>query len=297
MRVGFVGLGLMGLPMARNLLRAGHELVVYSASADARAAIVGDGAKLARSVRDIAADVEVFCACRVTPEQSREVFLGPDGVMASGASGLLCVDFATVDPATSRQIGTALAASGIGFIDAPISGGPPAAKAASLSIIAGGSDADMARVKPLFDVMGKHVYHMGPVGAGVSAKLCNNMITITTHALLAEALVFGVKSGIDPHKLYEALRGSSARSNTLERVFPNHFLPRDFTAAASITTISKDLGCAIEAAAALGVALRLPNAAMALYREAAAQGLSDRDIAAVLLPIEQAAGIAPAPSR
>jgi 3-hydroxyisobutyrate dehydrogenase-like beta-hydroxyacid dehydrogenase len=292
MRVGFVGLGLMGLPMARNLLRAGHELVVHSASAGARDVIGREGARVAASPCDIAGMVDVFCACRVTPEQSREVFLGPEGVRASGRRDLLCIDFATVDPATARNIGTALIADGIGFLDAPISGGPPAAKAGALSIIVGGAEADVKRARPLFDVLGKQTFHMGPVGAGVSAKLCNNMITITTHALLAEALVLGVKSGIDPYRLYEVLRASSARSNTLERVFPNHFLPRNFVAAASIATITKDLACAIEAADALGVRLRLPEAAMELYRDAAAHGLTERDIAAVILPMEKAAGIA-----
>lgn len=292
MRVGFVGLGLMGMPMARNLLGAGHELIVYSASAEARDALGRDGARIGASPCDIAKIVDVFCACRVTPEQSRDVFLGPTGVCASARRDLLCIDFATVDPATARAIGADLAAAGIGFLDAPVSGGPGAAKAGTLSIIVGGAEADVAQARPLFDVLGKQTFHMGPVGAGVSAKLCNNMITITTHALLAEALVLGVKSGIDPRRLYEVLRASSARSNTLERVFPNHFLPRNFEAAASIATITKDLACAIEAAEALGIRLRLPEVAMELYRDAAARGLSERDIAAVILPIEEAAGIA-----
>jgi 3-hydroxyisobutyrate dehydrogenase-like beta-hydroxyacid dehydrogenase len=282
--------------MARNLLRAGHELVVHSASAAALDAVRREGARIGKSPCDIAGAVEVFCACRVTPEHSREVFLGPVGVLASERRDLLCIDFATVDPATARAIGAALAARGIGFLDAPISGGPGAAAAGTLSIIVGGAAADLARARPLLDVLGKQVFHMGPVGAGVSTKLCNNMITITTHALLAEALVLAVKSGINPNRLYEVLRASSARSNTLERVFPNHFLPRNFEAAASITTITKDLNCAIEAADALGIRLRLPAVALQCYQDAMARGLADQDIAAVILPMEETAGITAEPA-
>jgi 3-hydroxyisobutyrate dehydrogenase-like beta-hydroxyacid dehydrogenase len=137
----------------------------------------------------------------------------------------------------------------------------------------------------------KEVRHMGPVGAGVTTKLCNNLISITTHALLAEAMVLGAKAGIDGQRLYETLRASSARSNTLERVVPKHFLPRNFEAAASIATIMKDLGCAIDLGRAMGVDLTLAEAAMRRYEQARDAGHVARDIAAVILPIEEKAGV------
>ncbi|MEY4680732.1 MAG: hypothetical protein RLZZ276_2381 [Pseudomonadota bacterium] len=291
MRIGFVGLGLMGVPMAANMARAGHELVVHSANAASVAKLEAEGARAAGSVAEVARAVDVFCACRVTPDQSREVFLGAGGVAATAPAGLLCIDFATVDPGTAKEIGAALAARGIGFLDAPISGGPYAAVDAALTAIVGGAEADVARAMPALRATCKEVRHMGPVGAGVTTKLCNNLISITTHALLAEAMVLGAKAGIDGQRLYETLRASSARSNTLERVVPKHFLPRNFEAAASIATIMKDLGCAIDLGRAMGVDLTLAEAAMRRYEEARDAGHVARDIAAVILPIEEKAGV------
>jgi 3-hydroxyisobutyrate dehydrogenase len=296
MQVGFVGLGLMGTPMARNLLEAGHDLHVASRNPESLAELRALGATVHPSVAGVAAASEIFCACRVTPEHSIETFVGGDGVAAHGQAGLLCIDFSTIDPGTSRRIGAELAERGIGYIDAPISGGPDGAAARTLSIIAGGSEPDIARARPVLDAIGKGVFHMGPVGAGVTAKLCNNLITITAHALIAEAFVFGAKSGIDPRRLYEVLNSSSAHSRTLQRVVPNHFLPRNFTAASTVVTVMKDLACAIEAARAVGVSLQLPATALACYEEAIAQGHADDDIAAVILPMEKAAGVEVGPA-
>jgi 3-hydroxyisobutyrate dehydrogenase len=296
MKIGFVGLGLMGVPMARRILRAGHEVVVLSANAASREALRNDGARLVDSIAAIAADVEIFCACRVTAEHSRETFLGRDGVAASARPGLLAIDFATIDPSSARAIGGALAARGIAFLDAPVSGGPHAAVDGALTIIAGGESEHIARARPVFDAIAKEVRHMGPVGAGVATKLCNNLVSITTHALLAEAMVLGTKAGIAPRQLYEALRASSARSNTLERVVPKHFLPRNFTAAASIVTIMKDLGAALSLGRDLGIELRVAEAAMRRYDDALAAGHAEKDIAAVILPIEAKAGVTVGPA-
>lgn len=296
MRIGFTGLGLMGLPMARRLLAAGHELHVFSANPDSIATLVAEGATAAGSLAELAGKVEVFCSCRMTPEHSRAVFLGPEGVLASAKPGLLCIDFATVDPDTARAIGGALEAKGHSFIDAPISGGPDGAAAGTLSIIAGGSPEALARAKPVFDAFGKRVFHMGGIGTGVIAKLCNNMISITTHALLAEAMVLGAKAGIQPRALYEVLSSSSAASRSLERSVARHVLPRDFTPEATIELIMKDLSCAIAVAAAQGVRLTLPPLALERYRAAAAQGHAQSDIAAVILPIEAENGVQVGPA-
>jgi 3-hydroxyisobutyrate dehydrogenase-like beta-hydroxyacid dehydrogenase len=296
MRIGFVGLGLMGLPMARNLLRAGHELAVFSSNQASLTSMRQDGAIIAGSIAEIAAYVDAFCTCRVTPEQSLEVFTGPGGLSEVGRPGLLCIDFATVTPDTARTIGAALAARGMGFLDAPISGGPDGATAARLTVIVGGAESDVERARPIFAAVSKETRHMGPVGTGVAAKLCNNLITITTHALLAEAMVLGVKSGIEPRQLYHVLAASSARSTTLERVVPKHFLPRHFEAAASLITIMKDLGCALEMGRSLNVPLSLGEVAMRRFAEAAAQGHAEKDIAAVILPIEAAAGVMVGPA-
>ena len=291
MKIGFVGLGLMGQPMAGRLIEAGYEVHVFSGNAEAVEAAVAKGAVAGGSVAEVAGRVEIFCSCRVTPDQSREVFAGPDGVPAATTVPPVCIDFATIDPMTSREIGRAIAAAGTDYIDAPVSGGPHAAAAGTLSIIAGGAQPAVERAGPVFDSLGKRTFHMGGTGTGVTAKLCNNLITITSHALIAEAMVLGAKAGIDGHALYEVLSQSTAYSRTLERVAPNHFLPRNFEAAASVENIMKDLQGALDLAGAEGLRLALGETAMTLFAEAAAHGHARDDIASVILPLEAAAGV------
>lgn len=291
MQIGFVGLGLMGLPMARNLLRAGHELVVHSNNAATVEQLRREGARSAGSARELASTVDFLCSCRVTPAHSLEVFLGADGAVAAERRGLLCVDFATIDPATSRLIASRLAEHGIGFIDAPISGGPGGAASATLTIMVGGSEEHFARARPLFEALGKSIFHLGGAGSGLAAKLCNNLITGTLHVLIAEAMVLGTKLGIEPQRLYEVLRASSARSNTLERVVPNHFLPGNYEPASALAMMIKDLECVTATAKAAGVRLLLPTLAQQCYVEAAGLGHGDKDLAAVILPMEAIAGV------
>jgi 3-hydroxyisobutyrate dehydrogenase-like beta-hydroxyacid dehydrogenase len=296
MQIGFIGLGHMGKPMALNLVKAGHEVFVHSRSRGPIEALVAAGAKEASSPADLASKVEFLGTCLLNPEQCLRIYLGENGVAASKNNGLLCADFATVDPATSRRIGGELAKSGIGYMDAPISGGPKGAAAATLSIITGGSKGDFDRARPLFEVLGKSIHHMGPLGAGVSTKLCNNMITGTVHVLLGEAMVLGTKAGIDPRHLYEVLLSSSARSNTLERMIPNFVLPRKFDPDSTIESITKDLECAIATGKLLGVRLLLATVAQQCYLEAAGLGHSQKDVSAVILPMEEIANVKVGPA-
>ena len=290
MRIGFVGLGLMGLPMAHRLLKAGHELHIYSENTRSLEVLTGLGAVFERNILQVAEKVEVFCSCRVTPEQSRAVFVGNGGVLLAGSRPAICIDFATIDPMTSQEIGEGLAKVGINYLDAPISGGPDGAKTGTLSVIVGGKKRAVKKAMPIFEAFGKQIFHMGDIGTGVTTKLCNNMITITTHALVAEAMVLGVKSGVDATALYEVLANSTAYSRTLERVVPQHFLIRNFKAAATIDNIMKDLQGALDLAEAKDVQLSLPTTAMKRFVEAAEHGYSGDDIAAVILPMEERAG-------
>jgi 3-hydroxyisobutyrate dehydrogenase-like beta-hydroxyacid dehydrogenase len=296
MRVGFIGLGRMGRPMALNLLKAGFEVVVHSRSPAPVEMLVKAGAKAASSPMETARNVDILGACLLMPEQSLAIFLGPKGVIQNANPGLLCIDFATIDPMTSRKIAAELSEKGIGYLDAPISGGPKGAEAASLSIIVGGAEADFERARPVLERLGSKLFHMGPVGAGVATKLCNNMITGTVHVLIAEAMVLGTKAGIDPRRLYEVLRVSSARSNTLERILPNFVLPRKFEADSTTESIIKDLECVLATAKALGVRALLPTIAQQCYIEAAGLGHAQQDLSSVILPMEQIAGIQVGPA-
>ena len=286
MIIGFVGAGLMGAPILRHLLAAGHEVLVSAGDRARVDALLSEGARWRDIPAALAAEADVFFSCRVTPEQSRETFLGAQGVVAGARRGLLCVDLSTIDPATARQIGAGLDAIGVGFLDAPISGGPDGAEARTLTVIAGGAEADIARARPVLALFAKAVLHMGPVGAGVTAKLCNNLVSITTHALLAEAVALAGRAGIAADRLYEVLHVSSAQSRTLERMLPGHVLPRDFAAKATITTIMKDLDCAIDTASELGLHLLLPATARLRFEQAVSLGLGEADISSVLLAVE-----------
>ena len=299
MKIGFVGLGLMGAPMATNLVRAGHDVVVHGRNAATVARICDEGARAAGSLRDVASQVDVLCSCRVTPQHSLDVFLGDDGASGAGTAGMLCIDFATVDPATAQQIGTGLAKRGIGFLDAPVSGGPGGAAAATLSIMVGGSERDFVRARPVLDAVGRKVFHLGGVGNGLAAKLCNNLITGTLHVLIAEAMVLGTRLGLDPAQLYEVLRASSARSNTLERVVPNHFLAGNYEPGSALSMMIKDLECVTATAKSVGVRMLLPSVAQQCYIEAEGLGHGAKDLSAVIMPMEAIAGvtIAESPGR
>jgi 3-hydroxyisobutyrate dehydrogenase len=291
MKIGFVGLGLMGAPMAINLVRAGHDVVVHGRNAATVTRICDEGAHAAASLRDVASQVDVLCSCRVTPQHSLDVFLGNDGARGAGMAGMLCIDFATVDPATARQIGAGLAQRGIGFLDAPVSGGPGGAAAASLSIMVGGSERDFTRARPVLDAVGRNVFHLGDVGNGLAAKLCNNLITGTLHVLIAEAMVLGTRLGLDPAQLYEVLRASSARSNTLERVVPNHFLTGNYEPGSALSMMIKDLECVTATAKSVGVRMLLPSVAQQCYIEADGLGHGAKDLSAVIMPMEAIAGV------
>lgn len=294
MRIGFLGLGRMGLPMARNILKAGFRLAVCSAQEDAVAELTARGATRAASPHALAEACDIVGSCRISPAHSREVFLGKQGVIRSGKAGLVAIDFATIDPMTSRAIAAELSKAGIGYIDAPVSGGPSRAETATLSIMAGGRDEDFARARPLLEKLGKDVFHLGGCGTGVTAKLCNNVITGTLHVLISEAMVLGSKSGIAADRLYEVLSKSTARSTTLERIGANHIVPRNFDPGSALDMIIKDLDCAVRTAEALDMTLRLPALARTCYAEASARGFGARDLSAVFLSLEKDAGIVPA---
>lgn len=281
----------MGQPMAQRLLDAGHSLTVHNRSQNAVQQLVARGAKAAASPKDVAAQVEVLITCLLTPAQCEEIYLGENGAIHGAQRGQIYIDTATIEPMITRRIAAALEQHGVALIDAPISGGPAGAAAGTLSIMAGGDAEALAKVRPILDVLGKKIFHMGPVGNGVSTKICNQILTGTTHALVAETMVLGTKLGLDPQRLYEVLKVSSGQSNSLERAVPNYILPRKFDAAYAVEGIIKDLEAAIQTAKEYGVRLLLPTIAQQMYQEARGLGHGQKDVAAVVLPMEAIAGV------
>lgn len=288
--IGFIGLGLMGAPIALRLHQAFGGLATiarHRAQAQAQTpayAVLSDAAALA-------AACDLVFTCLPAPAASRTVYLAPDGLVAHARPGALLVELSTIEPQTAQQIGAACAARGLGFLDAPVSGGPGGARAGTLSVMAGGSEADYARALPLFESFAKKCFHLGAVGTGTTAKLCNQMIVSVTNALVAESMVMARKAGLDTERLYEVLRASSAHSNTLDRAVPNFILPGKFDAAFALDGIYKDLECVTQTGKQLGVRLLLAATAQQLYEEARAAGHGDKDAAGVYLSIERAAGL------
>ena len=291
MQVGFVGLGRMGFPMARNLLRAGHSVVAHNRSRGPVDRLVALGAKSASTPAEVARSVEILVSCVLTPEQVEHIYLGPEGAMEGARAGQVFIDTSTIYPMTSRKIGEALRAKGVSFIDAPISGGPQGAENGTLSVMVGADAAALEKARPVLEVFGKNIFHMGPVGSGCSTKICNQILTGTAHVLVAEAMVLGTKLGLDPQKLFEVLHLSSGQCRALDRAVPEAILPRNFAAVYTVNGMIKDLECAIRTARENGVRLLLPTLAQQIYLEARGLGHGDQYLAAVIMPMEKITGV------
>lgn len=290
-KIGFIGLGNMGMHMARNLRAAGHELVVHNRSRGKVETFVAEGGTPARSPAEVASQAEIVMACLPFPQTCEEVFLGPDGVTEGATEGQLWIDFSTNGPDTARRLAEGAASKGAGFLDAPISGGPAGAEAGTLAIMVGGGEADFARAEPVLQVVGANVRHFGPVGAGSVVKLVNQLVSATTSAAIAEGYVMAVKNGVDPRALYETLRTAIADSRMHERLVPDKILARDFAPLFAVDLLAKDLGLASQLSRQSGVRALVTNLSDQLFQEAQARGYGQSDIAAIIRPLEDLVGV------
>jgi 2-hydroxy-3-oxopropionate reductase len=287
-RVGFVGLGVMGGPMARNLLAAGHDVVAFSRTRASVDDIAADGATAAGSAREVAGQAGVVILMLPDSPQVREVLDGDDGLLAGAREGTLVIDMSTISPVVTREIAAECAERGIGWVDAPVSGGDVGAREATLSIMAGGSDEDFARAKPLFEALGKTIVHVGPVGSGQVVKACNQVVVALTIEAVSEALVLGSKAGVDPATIIEVLSGGLAANKVME-VRGRNFLEHDFTPGFRIDLHHKDLGIALQTAREYGVALPNTAAVDQMLQALRSNGRGDRDHSALLTHIEDLA--------
>jgi 3-hydroxyisobutyrate dehydrogenase len=283
-RIACIGLGTMGLPMARNLLAAGHELVAVDPD-PARTELLG--APAAATAAEAAAEVEVAILSLPTPRVVEEVVLGPRGLRAGGAPGLTAVDMSTGPPALARRIAAELEPAGMQSLDAPVSGGPRGAEAASLTVMVGGSGEAFARCRDVFETLGSLVAHVGEAGAGQAAKLCNNLLAGATMAALAEACALAEREGIPPTVLYELLTRSTGDSRVLRTRFPmagadpKHPVANRYEPLFALDLMAKDLQLALELAASHAVATPVAGASLGRYREAQEDGLGSLDYSAV----------------
>lgn len=277
-KLGYLGLGMMGFPMARRLLNAGHELAVWNRSSGKAAALVEVGAKAAAHPRDVGATAGIIFMCVTDAKAVEEVVFGGDGLATVEGAGKLVVDFSSIHPDAARSIAARLkAANGMGWIDAPVSGGTVGAEEGTLAVMAGGDVADIERVRPYVLAMARRLTHMGPTGAGQTAKLCNQVIVGCAMAVLAEATRLAVNAGIDAKRLPEALAGGFADSIPLQLFVPRMVQGIHSPPLGHIATMLKDLDTVIDVARDTSSPVPMSALAAQLFRLAKSTRGADAD--------------------
>jgi 3-hydroxyisobutyrate dehydrogenase len=287
-RIGFIGLGNMGLPMALNLLKAGHAVNGFDVVAAAGAKLAAAGGTTAPSLAAAASGAEVVITMLPAGKEVREVYLGEGGVLESAASGALLIDSSTIDVDTARAVASAAQAKGLPMLDAPVSGGVTGAAAATLTFMVGGSENAFARAKPLLDAMGKTIVHAGASGNGQAAKICNNMMLGVAMIGVSEGFLLADKLGLDRQKLFDISSKSSGQSWALTSYcpvpgpVPTSPANRDYQAGFTAAMMVKDLRLAQEAARAAGATTPLGAEAAALYGLFVAHGHGALDFSGII---------------
>ena len=290
LRVGFIGLGKMGKLMAEHLLRAGFPLTVHNRSRRVVDELAEAGATPAVNPAEVAAQSDAILTCLPDVPAVEEVFLGRSGIFEACRDGHLLIDHSTVGPDTSRTLYERAQAANADFLDAPVSGGPAGAQAASLTIMAGGDTAAFQLALPLFETLGKNIHHVGPSGSGTIIKLANQLLVAIYTLAAAEAVTLTAKAGADPQTALEVLGTSFGSSAMLNRHGPL-FLERRFDPGTPVELILKDLRLIGTLAEESGVRLLMGNLARNLFGEASMMGLGDRDMSVLIQPLERLAGM------
>lgn len=278
----------MGRHMARNLLKAGHTVTIYNRSQAVVDELVAEGARRAASPAEVAKSARVLFTCLTTPDVVEATLTA---ALEGARPGDIFVDHSTIGVSDAKRIAAKCAAKGVQFIDAPVSGGPWGAEAGTLTIMCGGDKAAYESVLPYLEAEGKQLYLLGDVGAGTVAKLCNNLLVGIHAAAAAEAFVLGTKAGVDPKALFEIIQGATGQSRQIERNFTKFIFPGNFEAAFSIEHLHKDVALAVNLGREEQVRMLLGAMTQQVLSEARAAGHATEDMAAVILPLEELAGI------
>ena len=288
--IGFIGLGVMGKPMARNLLGAGYRLTVHSRSPGPVDELVASGARRAESAAGCANGQDAVILMLPDSPDSELVMLGPDGVLTAARLPSLVTDMSSIEPGVSRKIAAAAAERGVGFVDAPVSGGEPGAIAGELAIMAGGEEQAFEALRPIFDVLGKSAVLCGPVGAGNTVKIANQMIVAANIQAVGEALVFAVRSGLDPQVVVSAIQGGLAGSAVLNAK-AGKMIAGDWKPGFRLELHLKDLDNALAAAAGSASPIPVTTVVRQFVKTLVENGHAREDHAAIARYCEDAAGI------
>ena len=299
MKVGFVGTGSMGRPMLRNLVAKGFSVVAYDVQPAALEAAVKLGARPAASTAAAASESDILVTMLPSASHVDAAYLGPRGVLDGIAAGRLSVDMSTIDPATSQRVAARLRERGVRFIDAPVSGGVGGAEDGTLAIRVGGDPGDLEEARPVLLAMGRHIVHVGGVGAGEVAKLCNNLIAGVATVAVSEAFRIAEGFGVDARVLTDVIANSSGRTWIMEHGHPVPGIvaraasSRDYAPGFTVDLRCKDLGLAVNAARELRVPVAVSSAAQQVLRMASSQGYGKKDVASVYAFLKASSGDAP----
>ncbi len=283
--IGFIGVGVMGRPMARRLIEQGHALMIYDKDEKALAELQGLGARVAANVREVADAAGVVFTSLPTPAIFREVAIGEHGVVHGKAVKVL-IDLSTVGSTAEKEVAAGLLAKGIETIDAPVSGGAAGAQKGTLALMVAGKPEVFAQVRELFDVFGKTFVVGSQPGQGQLMKLLNNMLSSTAFAITSEAFVAGVKGGLDPETMMAVINAGSGKNGATQDKFPKQVLPRTFDFGFPIGSVCKDIGLAVDECEALGVPMWVGNTVRQLWNFAALQDGTKRDMTELVRYIE-----------
>jgi 3-hydroxyisobutyrate dehydrogenase-like beta-hydroxyacid dehydrogenase len=291
-KLGFLGLGIMGYPMARNLLRAGHEVALWSNTSDKARKLAAEEkgifCETPKQVAEHATDCMFLCVGDT--KMSREVILGADGIIHGAHAGAVVADASTVSPSSSREVGAALKAKGVDFLDAPCTGSTVGANGGTLTFMIGGDKEVFEKTKPFLEPMGKRLYYCGGPGMGLQAKLSQNLILSNILMAFNEGMVLATKGGIDPALMLDILDNSAAKSGLIAYKAPFVF-KRDFTPNFSTKWMHKDVGLVLESGKELGVPLVLTSVTQQLFQTAIAEGHGDEDMCSTISVLEEISGI------
>ncbi len=289
-KIGFVGLGIMGKPMAKNLLKAGYELTVFDINQDAVNEVVAAGGVAAKTAKDVAAQSEAVITMLPNSPHVKTAVLGENGVLEGAKPGLILIDMSSIAPLAAQEVAAAVAKQGVEMLDAPVSGGEPKAIDGSLSIMVGGKQDIFDRCVELLSKMGKSVVRCGDIGAGNTTKLANQIIVALNIAALSEALVLATKAGVDPELVFNAIRGGLAGSTVMEAKAPM-ILAGNFKPGFKIDLHIKDLANAIETGHDVGVPLPLTSSVMEILQALKVDGKGQNDHSGIAMYYEKMAKI------
>ncbi|MDK2926659.1 MAG: 2-hydroxy-3-oxopropionate reductase [Bacillota bacterium] len=290
-KIGFVGLGLMGNAMARNLVQAGFETTVYDINPEAVQRLVDAGAVAARNLVELGRNCTIFITSLPGSPQVEEVILGENGLAKAAATGSLFIDMSSSLPSSTRAIAGELDKAGMMMVDAPVSGGPAKAATGQLSIMVGGEDKAVERAYPILEVLGKEIIHVGAISAGHTMKAVNNLVFGVTLAGVAEAFVLGVKAGLSVEKMVEVISCSSGRCYTVDTKIPNIVMPRHFRPGFTTNLLHKDLENAITLGKQFGLPMPVSNVVQQMYAFSQAKGYGDLDNTALIRIYEEVMGV------